>query len=130
MVVVAEESSFSALDLSRPAGTLGLARALIALQDADCTTVRREFDLGEAAAHRAEQAFGEFRRDVPHAVRVRLQIRFRLVVDSAGSSLRLEVKGIAPGEMHLDGALAAFHRIDSGANEVAVKKNIARHGEE
>ncbi len=67
---------------------------------------------------------------MPHAVRIGLQIRFCLVVDGAGGSLRLEVKGIAPGEVHFNGALAALHRIDSGANEVTVKKNIARHGEQ
>src|SRR4029077_19665687 len=68
----------NALDLTgRPKHSAWCAS--IALQYADCTTVRVEFDFSEAAADRAEQAFGEFRCDVPHAVRIRLQIRFCLV---------------------------------------------------
>ena len=43
---------------------------LVALQNADCTTVGGEFDLGESTANCAEQALGESGSDVPHAVRV------------------------------------------------------------
>src|SRR5260370_18061772 len=103
---------------------------LVALQNADCTTVGGEFDLGEAAADRAKEPFGEFRGDVANAMRIRFQIRLRLVVNGARGGLRLEVKGIIPREMHLDSALAAFHRINSGADEIAVEKNIAGHGEQ
>src|SRR5216684_6189801 len=106
------------------------ASGLVALQNPDCTTVGGEFDLGEAAADRAKEPFGEFRGDVANAMRIRFQIRLRLVVNGSRGGLRLEVKGIIPREMHLDSAFAALHRINSGADEIAVEKNIAGHGEQ
>src|ERR1700749_2334193 len=72
---------------------------LIALQDADCTTVRREFDFREAVADCAEQAFGEPRSHVLHAVRVGLKKRFGLIVDGAGRSLRVEIERVVAGEV-------------------------------
>src|SRR5260370_2653707 len=103
---------------------------LVALQNADCTTVGGEFDLGEAAADRAKEPFGEFRGDVANAMRIRFQIRLRLVVNGARGGLRLEAKGIIPREMHLDTAFAALHRINSGADEIAVIENITGHGKQ
>src|SRR5258708_836163 len=103
---------------------------LVALQNADCTTVGGEFDLGEAAADRAKEPFGEFRGDVANAMRIRFQIRLRLVVNGARGGLRLEGKGIIPPAMHLHRALAAFHRINSGADEIAVIENITGHGKQ
>src|SRR3954454_16698570 len=89
-------------------------RDLVALENADCTTVRREFDFRQATADGAKKTLGKSRRDMPDAVRIGLQIGFGLIVDRACGGLRLKVKGIAAGEMHLDGAAAALHCIDSG----------------
>lgn len=44
---------------AKPSKIVGYTRKLVALQDADCTTVGREFDFGQAAAHGAEEALGE-----------------------------------------------------------------------
>ena len=59
------------------------------LQNSDCTTVGGEFDFRESAADRAEQALSEPGGDVPHAVRVRAQERFGLIVHRAGGGLRV-----------------------------------------
>src|ERR1700676_683832 len=103
---------------------------LVALQDADCTTVGGEFDFREAAAHRAEKALGEFRSHMLDAVRVGLQVRFRLVVHRSGSGLRVQIEGIVSGKVHFDSALSSPHGVDSGADEVAVEKNIAGSGKQ
>jgi len=63
------------------------------------------------------------------AVRIRLQIRFRLVVDGTGGGLALRSKESLP-EKCTSTCPCRLHRIDSGANEVAVKKNIAGHSEQ
>jgi hypothetical protein len=104
--------------------------ALVALQNANCTTVGGEFDFCEAAAHGAEEALGKSGCNVPNAVRVRLQIRFRLIVDRTRGGLRVKIERIVSGEVDLDGALAALHGVDAGADEVPVKKDIAGHSEE
>src|ERR1700748_2351880 len=96
---------------------------LVALQDADCTTVGREFDFREAVADRAEQALGEPRGHVAHAMRVGLEKRFSLIVDRAGGRLRVEVEGVVAGEVDFDGALAAAHGVQARADEIAVEKN-------
>ena len=44
--------------------------------------------------------------------------------------MRLQVKGIVAREADLDEALAALHGIEAGADEVAVKEDISRSGEE
>src|ERR1700732_4996790 len=103
---------------------------LVALQDADCTTVGGEFDFREAAAHRAEKTLGEFRSHMLDAVRVGLQVGLRLVVHRARGGLRLQIEGIISGKVDFDSALAASHGVDSGADEIAVEKNIAGSGEQ
>src|SRR6202140_4185054 len=103
---------------------------LVALQNADCTTVRGEFDFGEAAAHGTKEPLSEFGGHVADAMRIRLEISFGLIVNGAGSGLGFEVKGIVPGKVHFDGAFATFHRINAGADEIAVVKNIAGHGKQ
>src|SRR5215813_2912514 len=65
---------------------------LIALQYADCTTVRRQFDFRQAAADSAEQALGELRSHVLHAVRIGLEIGFGLIVDRARRGLRIQIE--------------------------------------
>src|SRR6266853_1544396 len=67
---------------------------LVALQNANCTTVGREFDFGEALSNGAEQALGKLRREVFDAVRIRLQVRGGAIVDGAHGGLRFQVKGI------------------------------------
>src|SRR5690242_12555002 len=105
-----------------------VSERLIALQDTNCTTVGREFDFGEAGAHRAEDAFGEFRGKPPDAVRIGLEESGGLVVDGAHGGLGLQIKGIVTGETHFHDPLAAPHRVKAGADEVAVKEDIARCG--
>src|SRR5882762_7802880 len=67
---------------------------LVALQNANCTTVGGEFDFGEALSNRAKEALGELRGQVFDAVRIRLQVSGCAVVDRARGGLCLEVKGI------------------------------------
>src|SRR6266849_9562718 len=80
--------SVSARDLS-------FSQRLVALQNADCTTVRGEFDFGQAATHSSKKALGEFRGDMPDAMRIRLKIGFGLIVDRAGGGLRFQVERVA-----------------------------------
>src|SRR5713226_6135311 len=103
---------------------------LVALQNANCTTVGGEFDFGEALSDGAEEALGELRCQVFDAVGIRPQVRGRLIVDRADGGLRLEVKGIVAREANFDEALAALHGIETGADEIPVKENISRSGEE
>ena len=65
-----------------------------------------------------------------HAVRIGLEESFGLIVDGAGGGLRVEIEGVVAGEVDFDGALAAAHGVEAGADEVAVEKNVARRGEE
>src|SRR5690242_844530 len=104
--------------------------ALVALQNADCTTVGRELDLREAAADRSEQTFCESGRNVAHAMRVGLQISLGLVVNGPCGGLRVQIEGVVPGEAHLHSAFPALHCINAGADEIAIKKDIACGGEE
>jgi len=67
---------------------------LVALHDADCTTVGREFDFREAHPDSAEEAVGPLRSDVFYAVGIGLQKGNRLIIDDAGGGLRLQVKRI------------------------------------
>src|SRR6266852_5058948 len=62
-------------------------------------------------------------------MRVGFQVRGRLVIDRAHGGLRLQVKGIVARKADLDEALATFHSIEAGADEVAVKEDISRSGE-
>src|SRR5215467_9373302 len=103
---------------------------LVALQDADGAGERGKFDFGEAAADRAEQAFGVLGRGAANAVRIGLQIGFRAVVDIAGGSLRVQVEGIGSRKANLDQAAAALHAVDAGADEIAVKQDVAGGGGE
>src|ERR1700747_3179255 len=48
---------------------------LVALQNANCTTVGREFDFGQALPDSTEQAVSELRCHVLDAVRIRLEER-------------------------------------------------------
>ncbi len=59
-----------------------------------------------------------------------LQVRGRLIVDGAHGGLRLQVKGIVAREANFDETLAALHGIEAGADEIAVKEDISRSGEE
>src|SRR5262249_7824615 len=100
-------------------------RELVALEDADRTTVGRELDFGQTASHGAEQALGEFRSHVLHTVRIGLEVCFGLIVDRTGSGLRVEIERIVAGKVHLHGAFATAHGVDAGADEVSVEQNIA-----
>src|SRR6202051_574232 len=71
---------------------------LIALQNADCTTVGGKFDLRETHAHRAEKALGKFRGHMFYDMRIGLQILRGLIVHRAGRCLRVQVEGIAAGK--------------------------------
>src|SRR5712664_4263051 len=103
---------------------------LVALQNANCTTVGGEFDFGEALSDGAEEALAELRRQVFDAVGIRLEVRGCLIVDRAHGGLRFEVKGIVTREANFDEALAALHGIEASADEIAVKENIPGSGEE
>src|SRR5437773_8619700 len=98
---------------------------LVALQNANCTTVGGQFDFGQTLSDRAEEALGELRRLVDHAMRIGFQIRGRLVIDRAHGGLRLQVKRIVARKADLDEALATFHGIEAGADEVAFKEDIS-----
>src|SRR5258708_25992422 len=65
---------------------------LVALQNANCTTVGGEFDFGQALSDRPEEALGKLLCPVHYAVRIRFQVRGRLVVDRPHRGLRLQVK--------------------------------------
>src|ERR1700674_2440589 len=67
---------------------------LIALQNANCTTVGGEFDFREALSDGAEEALGELRSKVLDAVRIGLQVRRGPIVDGAQRGLRLEIERI------------------------------------
>src|SRR3984893_11110224 len=54
--------------------TLVCREKLIALQNADCTTVGGKFELRETHAHRAEKALGKFRARMICSVRIGLQL--------------------------------------------------------
>ena len=58
-------------------------------------------------------------------MRIGFQIRGRLVIDRAHGGLRLQVKGIVAREADFDEALATFHGIEAGADEVAFKEDIS-----
>src|SRR5258708_2644182 len=103
---------------------------LVALQNANCTTVGGEFDFGEALPDGAEKAIGEFLCQVFDAVGIGCQVRGGLIVEGADGGLRLQVKGIVAREANFDETLAALHGIETGANEIAVKEDISRSGEE
>src|SRR5260370_21802599 len=98
---------------------------LVALQNANCTTVGGEFDFGEALSDGTEEA-AQRRRQAFDAVGtgMRLKVGGGLIVDRADGGLRLEVKGIITREANFDEALAALHGIEAGADEIAVKENI------
>src|SRR5260370_27242494 len=65
---------------------------LVALQNANCTTVGGEFDFGEALPDSAEESMGKFRCRAFEAVRIRLEICCRSIVDGAHGGLRFQVK--------------------------------------
>src|SRR5437660_8580841 len=69
---------------------------LVALQNANCTTVGGEFDFREALSNGAEEPLGELRCQVFDAVGIRLQVCGCLIVDRAEGSLRLQVKESLP----------------------------------
>src|SRR6266849_6408994 len=94
---------------------------LIALQNANCTTVGREFDFGEALTDGAEKALGELRCPVQSAVGIGLQIRGGLIIDGANGGLRFQVKGIGAGEANFDETFTALHGIEAGADKIPVK---------
>src|SRR6202521_4325930 len=103
---------------------------LVALQNANCTTVRGEFDFREALSDGAEEPLGELRCQVFDAVGIRLQVCGCLIVDRAEGSLRLQIKGIVARKANFDEALAALHGIEAGADKIPIKENISRSGEE
>src|ERR1700721_434143 len=65
---------------------------LIALQNADCTTVGGKFDLGETHAYGAKKALGKFRGHMFYAMGIGLQIRLGLIIDRAGRGLRGQIE--------------------------------------
>src|SRR5260370_9580157 len=98
---------------------------LVALQNANCTTVGGEFDFGEALSDGAEEA-AQRRRQAFDAVGMgmRLKVGGGLIVDRADGGLRLEVKGIITPAANFDEALAALRGVAPSADEIAVKENI------
>src|SRR6266849_3961912 len=103
---------------------------LVALQNANCTTVGGEFDFGEALTDSAEEPVSKLRCRAPDAMRIRFEVCRSSIVDRTHGGLRLQVKGIVARKADLDEALAALHGIEAGAHEVAVKEDISRSGEE
>src|ERR1700731_1732003 len=87
---------------------------LIALQNADCTTVGGKFDLRETHAHRAEKALGKFRGHMFYAVGIRLQILRGLIIHRAGGGLRVQIEGIVAGEAHFHSTFSAAHAVEAG----------------
>src|SRR5712691_2429711 len=65
---------------------------LVALQNANCTTVGGEFDFGQALSHGTEQPLGELRCPVQDSMGIGLQVGSRSIVDRPHSGLRLQVK--------------------------------------
>ena len=102
---------------------------LIALQNANCTTVGGEFDFGEAHPDGAKESMSELRCRVPDAMRIGLEESRGLIVHCAEAGFRLEVEGIVAGEADFDSALAALHGVKAGAYEISIKKNISRRCE-
>src|SRR5260370_38211556 len=78
--------------LNRLAETLGRLAPLVALQDANCTTVGGQLHLGQAGADGAEQALGKFGGHAAHTMRIRYQKRVGMYVERAGGSQRFEVE--------------------------------------
>src|SRR5260370_41842534 len=58
------------------------------------------------------------------------KLRGGLIADGAHVCFCLEVKGIVAREANFDEAPAALHGVEPGADEIAVKENISRSGEE
>ena len=102
-----------------------LARILIALQNANCTTVGGELDFCEALTDGAEEAFGELGSEALDAVRVGFEERGGTVVHDAQGGLSVEVERVGTGEADFDEALAALHGVQTGADEIAVEENVA-----
>src|SRR3989442_13804215 len=98
---------------------------LVALQNANCTTVGGEFDFREPLSHGAEEPLGELRCQVFDAVGIRLQVCGCLIVDRAEGSLRLQIKVIVARKANLDDALPALHGIEAGADKIPIKENIS-----
>src|SRR6266850_3472577 len=100
-------------------------RKLIALQNANCTTVGGELDFGEALTDGAKEAFGEFGGDALDAVRIGLEEGGGAVVHGAQGGLGVEVERVGAGEADFDEALAALHGVQASADEIAVEENVA-----
>src|ERR1700724_3549670 len=92
---------------------------LIALQNADCTTVGGKFDLGETHAHRAEKALGKFRGHMFYAVGIGLQIFRGLIIHRAGGRLRGQIERIVTLEAYFHQTFPAAHAIHPGVYEIA-----------
>src|SRR5882724_2051518 len=103
---------------------------LIALQNANCTTVGGELDFREALTDGAEEAFGELGSEALDAVGVGFEERGGAVVHGAQGSLSVEVEGVGAGKANFDEALAALHSVQAGADEIAVEENVAGSGED
>src|ERR1700674_3266113 len=98
---------------------------LIALQNANCTTVGGELDFREALTDGAEKALSELGSEALDAVRVGFEERGGAVVHGAQGGLGVEVERVGAGEADFDEALAALHRVQTGADEIAVEENVA-----
>src|SRR5882724_680864 len=101
------------------------ARILVALQNANCTTVGGELDLRETLTDGAKEAFGELGSEALDAVRIGLEEGGGAVVHGAQGGLGVEVEGIGTGEADFDETLAALHGVQTGADEIAVEENVA-----
>ena len=121
-----EGGEFIEKDPPRDGEIVEAPEKLIALQDANCTTVGREFDFCEALAEGAEEALGEFGSDVLDAVGIRSQESGGLIVHGAHGGLGFQIEGIVAGEADFDEAFAAFHGVEAGADEIAIEENISR----
>src|ERR1700687_5242684 len=97
---------------------------LVALQNANCTTVGGEFDFREALSDGAEEPLGELRCQVFDAVGIWLQVCGCLIVERADRSLRLQVERIVAREADFVEALAAVLGMEAGADKIPIKENI------
>src|ERR1700757_297864 len=101
---------------------------LVAFEDANGAAEGGQLDFGQAVADSAEQAFGVFRSAAAETVRVGFKEGFGAIVHGAGGGLRIEIEGISAGEANFHQAAAALHGVNTGANKITVKENVAGGG--
>src|SRR5215472_13885943 len=98
---------------------------LVALQNANCTTVGGEFDFRQAGAESADNALGKFPSRAPLGMGIGFEKSGGLIVDCSGGGLGLEVKGIVAGEADFHQAFTALHGVEARGDKIAIKQNVA-----